>query len=116
MNYADFAFNYGYDFNTKISFRFDADAMKNDLRKFLSEDWIPHFNASYYEGDWSGIALRAPRNAALQLYPDPTAEGYENTKMLARWSYYQRVIDAFKCEAESVRRLRRGCGNSRASG
>jgi hypothetical protein len=86
--------------------------MKNDLRKFLSEDWIPHFNMSYYEGDWSGIALCAARNAALQLYPDPTAEGYENTEMLAHRSYFPKVIDAFKCEVESVRLLRRGRENS----
>jgi hypothetical protein len=94
----------------KFPFAFNAEAMKKDLRKFSSADWIPHFNAAYYEGDWSGIALRAPRDAALQLYPDPTAEHFENTDMLARSDYFPQVIDAFKCELESVRLLRLGAG------
>lgn len=94
----------------KLPLTFDGEAMKNDLRKFALEDWIPHFNASYYEGDWSGIALRAPQDAALQLYPDPTAERFENTEMLDRCDYFPQVIGAFKCELEAVRLLRLGAG------
>ncbi len=94
----------------KFPFVFDKKAMKEDLQKFSSEDWIPHFNTAYYEGDWSGIALRAPENAALALYPDPTAQSYENTEMLAKCSYFPEIIDSFECELETVRLLRLGAG------
>ena len=56
----------------KFPFEFDAEKLKSDLRKFASGDWTPHFNTGYYEGDWSGIALRAAKDAHMQLYPDPT--------------------------------------------
>ena len=92
----------------KFPFLFDKAALKNDLRKYSSDEWIPHFNTSYYEGDWSGIALRAAKNATLELYPDPTAVGFENTKMLDRCSYFPQVINTFECELETVRLLRLG--------
>lgn len=94
----------------KFPFNFDAARLKDDLRKFLPADWTPHFNTAYYEGDWSGIALRASKDAALQLYPDPVSDSYENTEMLARCSYIPEVINAFKCELETVRFLKLAAG------
>ena len=92
----------------KFPFVFDAEAMKADLRKFFADEWIPHFNTSYYEGDWSGIALRAAKDAAVQLYPDPAASEYQATEMLERCAYLPEVIESFKCEPESVRLLKLG--------
>ena len=54
----------------KLPFQFDASRLKSDLRRFAPEDWTPHFNTQYYEGDWSGIALRAAKNSNVELYPD----------------------------------------------
>lgn len=96
----------------KLPFAFDSQKLKNDLNKFAASDWTPHFNTQYYEGDWSGIALRAARNSAAalgNLYPDPAAQnGYENTAYLARCSYFSEVLAAFECELESARLLRLG--------
>lgn len=94
----------------KLPFVFDLRKLENDLNKFAPSDWTPHFNTRYYEGDWSGIALRANGNAALGgLYPDPAAEdGFENTAYLARCRYLPEVLQTFKCEIESVRLLRLG--------
>ena len=94
----------------KLPFIFDEAAMKSDLRKFSPADWTPHFNTSYYEGEWSGVALRAAKDAHLQLYPDPSAETYENTEMLARCAYLPEVIATFRCELESSRLLKLGAG------
>jgi hypothetical protein len=97
----------------KLPLDFDVKAMQNDLSYFALDDWTPHFNTSYYEGDWSGIALRAARGAHVELYPDPSAnEGYVNTAMLARCSYLPQVLNAFKCEVESARLLRLAAGSS----
>ena len=93
----------------KFPFEFDSQKLKSDLSKFNESDWTPHFNTQYYEGDWSGIALRAVRNAILGgLYPDPTAEGYEDTVHLRRCDYLPEVLKIFECETESVRLLRLG--------
>lgn len=93
----------------KLPFVFDSQKLKSDLNKFSESDWAPHFNTQYYEGDWSGIALRSTANAALGgLYPDPAAEGFEDTVQLARCDYLPAVLKTFECELESARLLRLG--------
>jgi hypothetical protein len=95
----------------KLPFEFDARKLLDDADKFTAADWTPHFNTQYYEGDWSGIPLRAARNAHVSLYPDPVAkDGYENTDYLARCAYIPKVLESFACELESVRFLRLGGG------
>lgn len=95
----------------KFPFSFDVGALQADLFGFESTDWTPHFNTGYYEGDWSGIALRAPKDAHMDIYPDPTADTFVDTKMLARCIYVPRVIESFECTLESVRFLRLGPGD-----
>lgn len=96
----------------KFPFDFDAALLKNDLKNFAPEDWTAHFNTQYYEGDWSGIALRAAKDAHVELYPDPTASAYEDTEMLARCAYIPEVLAAFRCEIESARLLRLTVGSN----
>jgi len=96
----------------KFPFSFDGERLKNDLRNFAPEDWTPHFNTQYYEGDWSGIALRAAKSANVELYPDPTATEYVDTKWLARCAYVPEVLAAFQCEIESARFLRLTVGSN----
>lgn len=99
----------------KLPFEFDAQLLKKDLQNFAPDDWKPHFNTRYYEGDWSGIAFRAPKGALQtnQLYPDPAAnDGYSDTEMLSRCSYVPEVLRAFQCEMESARFLRLSAGSS----
>jgi len=96
----------------RLPFKFDSKSLQSDLRNFTPADWTPHFNVHYYEGDWSGIALRATKGAHVQLYPDPTATGFEDTAMLLRCSYIPEVLKAFECELETVRFLRLGAGAS----
>ena len=98
----------------KLPFSFDAQPLKAEAESFGPADWTPHFNTGYYEGDWSGIALRAPANAhpLLALYPNPTAETYEDTAALTKCPSVSRVLDRFECPTESVRFLRVGAGSS----
>lgn len=90
----------------KLPMSFDPDRLKAELAHFQPEDWIPHFNTRYYEGDWSGIALRAVGGKAGQLYPDPTSTDFADTPMLARSPYLQEVLAAFQCPLTSVRLLK----------
>lgn len=91
----------------KLPLSFDNELLRKDLLQFTAEEWTPHFNAAYYEGDWSGIALRAAKDAVISIYPDPVAEnGYEETASLRRCAYIPSVLRAFQCELESVRFLK----------
>jgi hypothetical protein len=94
----------------KLPFNFDVHDVQADLLNFDAGDWTPHFNTQYYDGDWSGIALRAGANAHVELYPDPTAENYVDTASLSRCPSVNTILDEFKCETESVRFLRLGSG------
>ena len=94
----------------KLPLQFNADALKRDLLGFAETDWTPHFNTQYYEGDWSGIALRAAANAHVDLYPDPTAEKYVDTPVLQNCPAVRSALSEFECETESVRFLRLGVG------
>ena len=94
----------------KLPFSFSTKEIRHDLRNFAPEDWTPHFNTQYYEGDWSGIALREPEGAHVSLYPDPTAERYVDSSALDRCPSVIPVLSTFECETEAVRFLRLGAG------
>jgi hypothetical protein len=90
----------------KLPFSFKAVAMQSDLNNFAAGDWTPHFNTSYYEGNWSGIALRSPANAHVELYPDPTVETFVDTDHLAKCPSVRKILDIFECQTETVRFLK----------
>ena len=91
----------------KLPLDLDPQRLKQDLDLIQPDEWVPHFNTAYYEGDWSGVSLRSVGRKATQLYPDPTAHGkFADTPTLARCPYFQEVLVAFQCPLESVRLLK----------
>lgn len=96
----------------KLPMSFDPELLKHDLNQILPGEWSPHFNTGYYEGEWSGIALRSVGGAATALYPDPAARvEFADTPVLARCGYIQSVLASFKCAMESVRLLKLSVGS-----
>ncbi len=97
----------------KLPFTFDPNRLKADLALIEPDDWVPHFNRSYYEGEWSGVALRSVGGVARQLYPDPTATtAYADTPILARCPYFQTVLATFEYPLAAVRLLKLRAGSS----
>lgn len=96
----------------KLPFGFDTELLKADLQFALSKDWAAHFNTNYYEGDWSGIALRSADGNPAQLYPDPSKTTFVDTPVLAGCLYFQEVLATFKCPVESARLLRLSPGST----
>jgi mannose-6-phosphate isomerase-like protein (cupin superfamily) len=95
----------------KFPFSFDARLLQEDAAQFAPEEWISHFNTPIYQGDWSGIALRAVKGGNSPLYPDLFAtEGFIETEMMQRCPYVQKVLSAFECNLTSVRFLKLGAG------
>ncbi len=96
----------------RLPLSFDPAALKADLEKIGAEEWAPHFNTQYYEGDWSGVSLRSIGGAVSHLFPDPTRPAaYADTPLLERCGYFRSVVGAFACGLESVRLLRLGAGS-----
>ena len=69
---------------------FDAVRLQQDLAGIQPEQWTPHFNTSYYDGEWSGIALRTTEGAHVPLYPDPTRNTYVDLAVLDRCPTFAR--------------------------
>jgi quercetin dioxygenase-like cupin family protein len=97
----------------RLPLRFDPAPLQAEVTALGDEAWTPHFNKGVYDGDWSGVALKSIGGAPLELYPDPAAEGtYEPTEILRRSPALASVVDAFRCEQQSVRLLRLAPGSS----
>ncbi|MFL6241303.1 MAG: aspartyl/asparaginyl beta-hydroxylase domain-containing protein [Actinomycetes bacterium] len=95
----------------KLGLRFDAAALADDVERLRVEDWVPHFNTSYYVGDWSGTSLRSVGGRADRLYPDPAAQDpYGDTEVLDRCPAIRDLLDSLSCELTAVRLLRLGPG------
>jgi hypothetical protein len=68
----------------KLPLSFDIRPVRAEVETFTNDDWTPHFNTQYYEGDWSGIALRSGEDAHVALYPDPTAAKFVDTDAMTQ--------------------------------
>ena len=95
----------------RLPLRFDADALAAEALAFAESHWERHFNTAYYEGDWSGIALRAT-GGQVSLYSDPAAgaAGFADTPALAQAPALRAALAAFGCPLTSARLLRLGAG------
>jgi len=93
--------------NCKLALSFDPAKLGQDLAEIESEAWVKHFNQSYFEGDWSGVALRSIGGSAARIYPDPNATGdTEDTEILSRCDHLRAAVTAFKCPIRSARLLK----------
>ena len=96
----------------KLPLMFDAVGLQLDLQTILADEFIPHFNKGYYEGDWSVVPLRSIGGRADQIYPDPTkTKSFADTPLLARCPSVQVLLATFQCELQAVRFLRLKAGS-----
>ena len=98
--------------SARLPLWFDPSGLEADVDALSPGDWIPHFNTRYYEGDWSGAALRAVGVVADRLYPDPTArDQFSDTPVLERCPSARAALASFRCPLLAVRFLRLGPGS-----
>ena len=95
----------------KLSLQFDPEGLERDLKQVLADEWVKHFNDRYFEGDWSGVALRADGGASTQLYSDPGKDGLTvDTPILSRCPVFRSVLESFECQIKSARLLKLAAG------
>ncbi|MCH2490882.1 MAG: hypothetical protein MK211_12100 [Flavobacteriales bacterium] len=56
----------------KLPFQFDREKLQHDLSLITAENWISHFNANGYSGDWKAISLYAPHADEANIYAHST--------------------------------------------
>ncbi len=91
----------------KLPLQFEPLLLQHDVDQFAEHEWQAHFNRQVYEGDWSGIALRACSDAVVPLFPDPNStQPFCDTQALARLHYVPTVLAQIQAEIRSARLLK----------
>lgn len=85
--------------------------LQNEVKKLLSETWIPHFNRVHYQGNWDVISLFSPGGKSDIAFPELMGEKkYARTTILEGMPEMQHFLKKFECEVGSVRLLRLSSG------
>lgn len=96
----------------KLPLQFEPARLQADLARMMADEFVPHFNTAYYQGDWSAVPLRSIGGRADHIYPDPTAKNeFADTPLLARCPYIQEVLASLQCPQQAVRFLRLKAGS-----
>jgi hypothetical protein len=96
----------------KLPFNFDSNALQSDLDRISPDEWVAHFNQNYFEGEWSGVALRSTSGDSSQLYSRASPEfSFADTPILQRCPYVRALLAKFQCPLHSVRFLKLAAGS-----
>jgi hypothetical protein len=96
----------------KLPLRFDPARLQADLARMMADEFVPHFNTAYYQGDWSAVPLRSVGGRVDHIYPDPAAKlSFADTPLLARCDYVPEVLASLPCPLQAVRFLRLKAGS-----
>jgi len=89
-----------------LSFNFDHQALLTEYNT-LTIEFQKHFNTGFYEGEWSGFALRKPSNALHDLFAgNNQSDNYVDTSLSEKLPETNKVLNFFPCEKTSVRILK----------
>jgi hypothetical protein len=98
----------------RLPLSFDVAGLLTDVLALSADEWVPHFNNAIYEGDWSGVALRAAPGTGpgTELYPDPTVSigDFIETPALTRSPHLRAALAQLRCPVGSARLLMLGPG------
>ncbi|XZF12795.1 aspartyl/asparaginyl beta-hydroxylase domain-containing protein [Chitinophagaceae bacterium MMS25-I14] len=89
----------------RFPFLYDVQQMQQEVNAVTSA-WVAHFNRADYEGNWSGIALRAPGGEENNLVVMSHHKPFEDTALLKMCPYIKSVLESFLCVKTTVRLLK----------
>ena len=91
---------------------FDPAGLQADLMTLGAGEWLAHFNTGFFNGDWSGVALRAVEGSNTPMYADSHQGDYADTALLRKCRHLRAVVESFECPLRSVRLLRLTAGSN----
>ena len=95
----------------RLPIEFPVVAIAAEAAALPADAWVPHFNTSNYEGDWSVVPLRSVGGRSDHIYPDPTATAaFADTELLERCPHTKAAVAGVRCPTTAVRFLRLGPG------
>jgi len=98
--------------SARLALQFDSVRLQAELHRLAGGPWAQHFNTAFFEGEWSGILLRAsPSDRGLYSRGGSAAESFTATPELEASPYFQEVLATFQCPLKSVRLLRLAPGS-----
>jgi Aspartyl/Asparaginyl beta-hydroxylase len=98
----------------RLPLDFDPERLAGDLVKLSDISWTRHFVQQNYEGEWSAIALRAPKGAQhpiQMIVSNPGTSEYVATPFLDAAPYFRSLLGEFECALLAVRLMRLGPGS-----
>lgn len=96
----------------RLPMNFDPHGLQKDLQGIAPEEWVAHYKASDYEGDWSGVALRGMGGLPTALYSVPRAQPlFTDTPLMVRCPYIQAALGSFACPIGAARLLKLKAGS-----
>ncbi len=98
----------------RLPLAFEPTRLAADLAAVECAGWTEHFVKQNYDGEWSAIALRAPKGETHPLrmiYSDPACSDFVDTPLLAAAPYFREVLAAFACPLMSARLMRLSAGS-----
>jgi hypothetical protein len=95
----------------RLPLTFDTELLRHDLGKVNPEEWLPHYNRTDYDGEWTGVALRSASGSAAELFTNPNDSAFRDTPILDRCPYFRETISKFQCPLKAVRLLRLSPGS-----
>jgi hypothetical protein len=90
----------------------DPIKLQADLAGIDRREWRTHFNSNYFDGDWTGVALRAPSEKDATLYADPTASTFVDTALMRVCPNLAAALNLLQCPLKSARLLSLSAGSS----
>ena len=96
----------------KLPLSFEPPNLRADLDRIDPAEWLTHFNTDYFEGSWSGVALRAVPGNAQTLHVDPAAQKFVDTSAMLFCPHIAAALGMFQCPLKSVRLLKLTAGSS----
>jgi hypothetical protein len=98
----------------RLSLAFEQARLAADLTRVAGAGWTEHFVKQNYDGDWSAIALRAPKgetHPVRMIYSDPAGTEFADTPLLAEAPYFREVLGSFACPLRTARLMRLAPGS-----
>jgi hypothetical protein len=96
----------------RLPFAFDPAGLRQDLATVQAHEWVAHYKAKDYDGDWSGVALRGINGQSSALYSLPNALMlFADTPVLERCANFRVALASFDCPIGSARLLKLAAGS-----